>query len=218
MEIGLSEPVAIGPVLRVSVMRMNEKDLLFCVEPMQQEDVPTVAAIDRMVFTLPWSSNAFGYELRSNPMSRYSVARDRAQKPRIDESGLDPSIVGYGGFWMMLDEAHICTLGVHPAWRRRGVGELLLASMIGQAADLHAGFVTLEVRVSNTPAQRLYEKYGFRSVGVRKGYYSDNHEDALIMTTEEIGSAAYRSRYRRLLRMLHQRLLAPQPEMGPRPR
>lgn len=185
---------------------------MFYVEPMQQSDVPTVASIERMVFTLPWSSHAFGYELRSNPMSHYFVARVRAAPSSPNGQGLDASVIGYGGFWMMLDEAHICTLGVHPNWRRHGAGELLLATMIRQATALNANVVTLEVRVSNMPAQRLYEKYGFRPVGVRKGYYSDNHEDALIMTTDPIGSTAYQSRYNRLERMLRQRLLAQQPE------
>ncbi len=185
---------------------------MFYVETMRQSDVSTVASIERMVFTLPWSSNAFGYELRSNPMSHYFVARTRRVPDGASEEGLDPSIIGYGGFWMMLDEAHVCTLGVHPNWRRHGAGELLLASMIEKAVALNANVVTLEVRVSNMPAQRLYEKYGFRPVGVRKGYYSDNHEDALIMTTDPIGSAPYQSRYNRLQRMLRQRLLADLPE------
>lgn len=173
---------------------------------MRQADVPTVANIEKIIFTLPWSSNAFGYELRANPLSHYFVARARPA-PRGNGQGLDPSIVGYGGFWMMMDEAHICTLGVHPDWRQRGVGELLLSTMIEAAAGLNARIVTLEVRVSNFPAQNLYTKYGFTQVGVRRGYYSDNNEDALIMTTEPIDTPAYRSRLKRLRRMLHTRLL-----------
>lgn len=195
---------------------MRDKSLQeeFYVEAMQPADVPTVAAIEHAIFTMPWSSSAYGYELRANPLSHYVVARKRSIKPGRDSQGLDPSIVGYGGFWMMLDEAHICTLGVHPDWRRRGVGELLLSSMIEQAASLGANVVTLEVRVSNLAAQRLYEKYGFRSVGMRKGYYSDNQEDALIMTTDPITTAAYQSRFNRLRRMLHERLQVPEPQEG----
>jgi [ribosomal protein S18]-alanine N-acetyltransferase len=184
---------------------------MYYIEPMQQGDVATVAAIERAVFTMPWSSSAFGYELRSNPLSHYFVARADTLKRGLDGQGQDPSIVGYGGFWMMLDEAHICTLGVRPDWRRCGVGELLLSSMIETAAGLSANVVTLEVRVSNMPAQSLYEKYGFMPAGIRKGYYSDNREDALIMTTEPLGSASYQSRLRRLQRMLRQRLLQEQP-------
>lgn len=174
-----------------------------------------MAAIERKIFTMPWSSSAFGYELRANPLSHYFVARSRWAKPGANtEEGIDPSIVGYGGFWMMLDEAHICTLGVHPDWRRRGIGELLLSSMVEKAASLNAQVVTLEVRVSNVAAQRLYGKYGFNAVGIRKGYYSDNQEDALIMTTEQITSASYQSRLSRLRRMLQQRLLQEAPEIG----
>jgi ribosomal-protein-alanine N-acetyltransferase len=196
-------------------MWMNETDthqLMFYVEPMEQADVATVAAIEREVFTLPWSSSAFGYELRANPMSHYVVARTRFVARKAVDEDLDPSIVGYGGFWMMLDEAHVCTLAVNPDWQRRGVGELLLSSMIEMAAQLGASFVTLEVRVSNLPAQRLYEKYGFAPAGRRKGYYSDNREDALIMSTESITTAGYRSRLNRLRRMLEQRLRLEQSE------
>ncbi len=185
---------------------------MFYVEPMQQSDVATVAAIERIVFTMPWSSSAFGYELRANPLSHYLVARTRSVPRSAGDQGLDPSIVGYGGFWMMLDEAHVCTLGVHPDWRRHGVGELLLSTMIARAGELNANVVTLEVRVSNLPAQRLYEKYGFSAMGVRKGYYSDNQEDALIMTTEPITTAAYQSLFNRLQRFLQERLLSEQPE------
>ena len=188
------------------------KKLIFFVEPMQQSDVATVAAIERAVFTMPWSSSAYGHELRANPLSHYVVARKQSLPRGPDGQGIDASIVGYGGFWMMLDEAHVCTLGVHPDWRRQGIGELLLSTMIAMAAELSANVATLEVRVSNLPAQRLYEKYGFSPAGVRKGYYSDNHEDALIMTTEPITSAAYQSRCHRLQRILRRRLCLQQPE------
>ncbi|HOG45528.1 MAG TPA: ribosomal protein S18-alanine N-acetyltransferase [Anaerolineae bacterium] len=192
--------------------RLDMTELMFYVEPMQQSDVATVATIERRVFTMPWSSNAYSYELRANPLSHYFVARARALKRGLDARGLDPSVIGYGGFWLMLDEAHVCTLGVHPDWRQRGVGELLLSTMIGEAARLNAHVVTLEVRVSNQAAQNLYQKYGFAAVGLRRGYYSDNQEDALIMTTEPIHTPAYESRYNRLQRMLRARLQAQQPE------
>jgi ribosomal-protein-alanine N-acetyltransferase len=193
------------------LVKLDMSELMFYVEPMQEADVAAVSAIERLAFTLPWSASAYTYELRGNPHSHYSVARTRAIPRQPDADGIDRSIVGYGGFWMMLDEAHICTLGVHPHWRRRGVGELLLSAMVQQAAGLAADRVTLEVRVSNEPAQRLYEKYGFSTTGLRKGYYSDNHEDALIMTTDPITTPAYQARYNRLQRMLRQRLLAEQP-------
>jgi ribosomal-protein-alanine N-acetyltransferase len=115
-------------------------------------------------------------------------------------------IVGYGGFWLMIDEAHISTIAARPDWRRRGVGELLLVTMIDSAMEMGAGVVTLEVRVSNTGAQALYRKYGFEQVGLRKHYYSDNNEDALIMTTPHVTSAAYARKFQERKAALFRRL------------
>ena len=91
----------------------------------------------------------------------------------------------------MVDEAHITTFAVHPRWRRQRIGERLLLALLDLARDRHAREATLEVRLSNLAARRLYEKYGFRPVGIRPRYYSDNGEDALIMTTEPLGSAGH---------------------------
>ncbi|HEY8477945.1 MAG TPA: ribosomal protein S18-alanine N-acetyltransferase [Chloroflexota bacterium] len=102
------------------------------------------------------------------------------------------SIVGYAGLWMMADEAHITTIAVSPRYRGRGVGELLLLALIDKAIALGARWVTLEVRVSNTVAQHLYRKYTFKEMGVRRRYYSDNGEDALIMWTEPLDSPTFR--------------------------
>jgi ribosomal-protein-alanine N-acetyltransferase len=101
-------------------------------------------------------------------------------------------VVGYGGFWMLYDEAHISTLAVGLEWRRRGIGELLLLTMLERAVDLQAEVTTLEVRTSNILAQNLYHKYRFQMVGLRRRYYSNNNEDAFIMTVENIQSTAYR--------------------------
>jgi SSU ribosomal protein S18P alanine acetyltransferase (EC 2.3.1.-) len=90
-------------------------------------------------------------------------------------------VVGYGGLWVVADEAHINTLAVHPEWRRRNIGERLLQALLDKASALHASSATLEVRVSNLAAQRLYQKFGFVEVGRRKRYYRDG-EDALLMT------------------------------------
>ncbi|MEW5717504.1 MAG: ribosomal protein S18-alanine N-acetyltransferase, partial [Chloroflexota bacterium] len=92
---------------------------------------------------------------------------------------------------VMVDEAHISTVATHPQWRRQGIGELLIIAMIERAAEIGARLMTLEVRVSNVDAQALYRKYGFDVVGHRPQYYSDNREDALIMTTPPIISAEY---------------------------
>ena len=98
----------------------------------------------------------------------------------------------------MVDEAHITTFAVHPAWRRQRIGERLLLAFLDLARDRHAREATLEVRLSNLAARRLYEKYGFRPVGLRPRYYSDNNEDALIMTTESFGDPALEARIERL--------------------
>jgi [ribosomal protein S18]-alanine N-acetyltransferase len=188
------------------------------IEPMRLEDVPTVGAIERMVFTRPWPVDAYNYELLENPKSHYVVARLKQASPKPQKglkaalrramigADLDRSLLGYGGLWMVIDEAHICTLAVHPEWRRRHIGELLLASLIEKAAEQADCCITLEVRVSNLAAQRLYEKYGFNRAGLRKGYYSDNNEDAYIMTTDPVRSAQYQNRFRGLVDILESRL------------
>jgi ribosomal-protein-alanine N-acetyltransferase len=142
----------------------------------------------------------------TNRLASYLVAR------------VDGAMVAYGGMWLMVDEAHITTFAVHPAWRRQRIGERLLLAFLDLARDRHAREATLEVRLSNLPARRLYEKYGFRPVGVRPRYYSDNNEDALIMTTDPLGDAAWRERLARLRAELDD---APppggpfEPELGP---
>ena len=98
----------------------------------------------------------------------------------------------------MVDEAHITTFAVHPAWRRQRLADRLLLAFLDLARDRRAREATLEVRLSNLPARRLYEKYGFRPVGLRPRYYSDNNEDALIMTTDPLDDPAFRARIERL--------------------
>ena len=107
-------------------------------------------------------------------------------------------VCGYVGFWVMADEAHITTIAVRDKCQRQGLGELLIMTVIDRAQEFYASVVTLEVRVSNTGAQRLYDKYGFARTGVRKRYYTDNHEDAYIMTTGDITSSEYRNKIEEL--------------------
>ncbi|MHB0858976.1 MAG: ribosomal protein S18-alanine N-acetyltransferase [Anaerolineae bacterium] len=206
---------------------MNLDGLPFVVQPMEIEDVPTVSLIEHVVFTLPWSSTAFTYELRNNPSSHYlvlcylpweDVTRKRPLlgpvRKLLGGPRNDVSLLGYGGFWMMLEEAHICTLALRPEWRGRNLGELLLASLIEESYQRDAQFITLEVRVSNTVAQNLYKKYGFQHTGRRKGYYSDNGEDAHIMSTAPIHSSEYQERFQQLVEQLLERLRA-QPDQPP---
>src|SRR3989440_3871514 len=116
------------------------------------------------------------------------------------------SIIGFSGLWLMVDEAHITTIAIHPDYRRRSLGEFLLVSLIDIAYSIGAKWVTLEVRVSNSTAQNLYRKYGFREAGVRRRYYSDNQEDALIMWTDEINSPSYKQKYLELRSALLEKL------------
>jgi ribosomal-protein-alanine N-acetyltransferase len=107
-------------------------------------------------------------------------------------------IVGFSGIWMMAGEAHITNIAVRGEYRGRGLGEHLLLATIDLGQSLEASFMTLECRASNIVAQGLYNKYGFMEMGVRKGYYLDNHEDAIIMSTETIKSETYQARLKEL--------------------
>jgi len=160
--------------------------LKLTIEAMRLEDLEEVQRIELASFSTPWPSNAYRSELETNRLASYLVAR------------IDGNVVGYGGMWLMVDEAHITTFAVHPAWRRRRIGQRLLLAFLDLALDRHAREATLEVRLSNLPARRLYEKYGFRPVGLRPRYYSDNNEDALIMTTEPLSEPRFRERIERL--------------------
>ena len=149
---------------------------------MQIADLDVVQAIERASFSSPWPPNAYRSELETNRLAHYLVAR------------VDGMITAYGGMWLMVDEAHITTFAVHPSWRRQRIGERLLLAFLDLAVARQAHEATLEVRLSNLAARRLYEKYGFRPVGLRPRYYSDDHEDALIMTTLPLNDPAMRER------------------------
>jgi len=107
-------------------------------------------------------------------------------------------VVGFAGFWFVAGEVHLINIAVREGYRHHGIGELLLISVIDQATELKARLVTLEVRVSNTAALSLYGKFGFTRVGLRRAYYTDNREDAVLMSLENISSASFRRRLRQL--------------------
>jgi [ribosomal protein S18]-alanine N-acetyltransferase len=205
------------------------------VERMTMRDVPEVMAIERESFTAPWPVDAYRRELVENRMAHYFLLRlfpvippedekpepalslparrgflsmlmPRLWRPQVPPPPRTISIAGYAGLWLMVDEAHVTTIGVRPRFRRRGYGELLLVTLIEAALDINARWLTLEVRVSNDLAQQLYRKYGFHDAGIRRRYYTDNNEDALIMWTDELHSAAFRDRYRDLKERLLSRL------------
>ncbi|MGZ0050981.1 ribosomal protein S18-alanine N-acetyltransferase [Brevibacillus gelatini] len=136
---------------------------------MTMQDVGAVAELERLSFSTPWPHEAFVNELTKNPNARYVVAVHQNR------------IVAYCGMWIVLDEAHITNVAVHPLFRGKKIGLGLMIKMMGVAKMLGANSMTLEVRPSNTVARNLYTKLGFREHGVRKRYYSDNNEDAIIM-------------------------------------
>ena len=146
------------------------------VEPMTLDDVPDVHRIEAASFPTPWPDYAFRQELQTNRLAHYLVVRVGSQA------------VAYGGLWLMVDEAHVTTFAVLPDWRRQGIGGRLMLDLSRIALDLNARVMTLEVRLSNRAARGLYARFGFRPVGVRPRYYSDNNEDALIMTTSPLDS------------------------------
>ncbi|HYI21541.1 MAG TPA: ribosomal protein S18-alanine N-acetyltransferase [Candidatus Limnocylindrales bacterium] len=152
-------------------------------------DVPDVHRIESASFPVPWPDYAFRQELETNRMAHYLVVRSHSE------------MVAYAGLWLMVDEAHITTFAVLPNWRRRGVGGRLMVELMRLARDLGSRVMTLEVRLSNQPARALYGRFGFRPVGIRPRYYSDNGEDALIMTTAQLGSDEMIARFEQMERL-----------------
>ncbi len=149
---------------------------------MRRRHLRGVMAIERQVYPRPWSPNLFVSEMADTTNRCYLVAR------------LDRQVVGYGGLICYGEEAHVTNIAVDPLHHRRKIGTRLLHDLIVAAIEMGAEAVSLEVRVSNWPAQRLYARFGFRPVGVRKNYYQEINEDALIMWLDEIRSPAYATR------------------------
>jgi ribosomal-protein-alanine N-acetyltransferase len=188
------------------------------VAPMRVEHIPVVSAIERLSFPQPWPQNAYRREILENRMAHYIVARLVGESASHEQPNMPPSsrgswfsrllrsapeprspeleeelrsIVGYAGIWVMTDEAHVTTIATHPDVRGRGVGELLLLALIHRGIEVGARWMTLEVRASNMVAQALYRKYTFKEMGVRRRYYSDNGEDALVMWTDALDSETF---------------------------
>lgn len=188
-------------------------ELPYRVENMRLEDVDEVMAIEARSFSSPWSARAYRYEVTTNMFSQYVIVREN-RGPRADDlppiepdpPGLFakllqpmqpivrpilPPVLGYAGFWLLIDEAHISTIAIAPEWRGRSLGELLLVALLDRAMTTTAEIATLEVRSSNVPAQSLYRKYLFQAVGLRRRYYTDNNEDALVLTTPPLRSSMF---------------------------
>ena len=150
---------------------MNE---LITVRPMVMTDVDGVMAVEQDSFLTPWSRSAFEEELAQNRLARYLVAVEN------DE------IVGYAGTWLVINEAHVTNVAVSGQRRREGIGRLLMQKLMELARDNDMESMTLEVRVSNAAARHLYEQLGFVEAGIRKNYYSETKEDALILWCEKL--------------------------------
>jgi ribosomal-protein-alanine N-acetyltransferase len=136
---------------------------------MRVEDLDEVLEIERASFSMPWSRGAFTYEIERNRVARCWVTRE------------DDRVAGYLCLWEVADELHITNVAVHPAYRRRGIGRTMIAAVLDDAVRRSLSLVGLEVRPTNAEARTLYESFGFRVVGRRRGYYYDTGEDALIM-------------------------------------
>ena len=158
-----------------------KESLNVAIREMTLHDLDGVLAIESQSYPTPWSRRAFESELRDNVYAHYFVAEYEDQ------------IVGYFGMWIILDEAHITNIAVSPKMRRQGIGEKMLRFAFEKARELGASKMTLEVRVSNHQAQNLYRKLGFVERGIRKGYYTDTNEDALIMWKDDLGPSTPQS-------------------------
>lgn len=180
------------------------------IRPMAAEDVAQIGDIERESFTSIWPEAAYQREL-GNKLARYLVMVEEPPEPaaaaaptglfgairRIVGGAEDAArpgerVLGFIGLWLMVGEAHVVTVAVRESFRRLGIGERLLIAALEMARGFEQEVVTLEVRKSNEAAQRMYEKYGFDRVGLRVRYYTDNHEDAVIMTTPDLEGDGYR--------------------------
>ena len=150
--------------------------------PMRRRHLRSVLRIESQVYPRPWSLSLFLGELGLRSSRYYVVAR------------VDGVVVGYAGLMLSLDEAHVTTIAVDPPWQRHGIGARLLLNVTRAAGARGARHMTLEVRVSNTPAQQMYHRFGFETEGVRKNYYAETKEDALIMWVHGIDTPEHAAR------------------------
>ncbi|WP_434282700.1 ribosomal protein S18-alanine N-acetyltransferase [Clostridium botulinum] len=147
---------------------MNKKDII--VLPFSLEHIDGVMEIDNLSFSVPWSRNSYETELK-NKFAKYIVVLNKETN----------KVLGFSGMWLIIDECHITNIAVHPNYRGLGIGNILMNEIIDICKEHNITGITLEVRESNTAAKNLYYKYGFKDSGIRKGYYADNNENALLM-------------------------------------
>ncbi|BAQ14954.1 putative ribosomal-protein-alanine acetyltransferase [Clostridium botulinum] len=147
---------------------MNKKDII--VLPFSLEHIDGVMEIDNLSFSVPWRRNSYETELK-NKFAKYIVVLNEETN----------KVLGFAGMWLIIDECHITNIAVHPNYRGLGIGNILMNEIIDICKEHNLTGITLEVRESNTAAKNLYYKYGFKDSGIRKGYYADNNENALLM-------------------------------------
>jgi [ribosomal protein S18]-alanine N-acetyltransferase len=199
--------------------------MAYYIRKMQLSDVNQVTEIDREAFSTQWPPPNYRREMQ-NGLSHHVVVVDDTVNAGSNggksNSNVRPNgfmagimrwlgfhqqtdagqeteyIVGFGGLWIIADEAHVTAIAVREKYRRRTIGALLMVALTDLAIRLKARSLTLEVRVSNKVAQNLYTKFGFKQVGLRRGYYTDNREDAVLMSTEEVDAASFQERLEQL--------------------
>ncbi len=150
--------------------------------PMKRRHLRAVVAIEQQVFPSPWSLSLYLSEIAGGATRAYYVAR------------VGGEVVGYAGLMMVAGEGHVTTIGVDPHWQRKGIGRRLLLKLAKVAVSHGIEDLTLEVRVSNVGAQTLYHEFGFAPAGIRKNYYAEVNEDAIVMWAHEVQSPAYSER------------------------
>jgi ribosomal-protein-alanine N-acetyltransferase len=170
--------------------------------PMRESDISTVRDIELAVFPTPWPGNAYQRELNSNRAAHYICLR------------LNQQIVGYGGLWAVGEEAHVTTIGVATSHQGHGYGRVIFAALVNRSYALRASFISLEVRPTNEPAIHLYETFGFKVIGRRRGYYTDNGEDALVMWSDLIHAPGFKRRFLAILGSLEAQGLGEPPPQG----
>ncbi len=177
-------------------IRVLQSNPAYQIRRMYLSDLDQVTALDPKVFgIMHWTRNIFTNEL-SNPNAIYLVAEEL-------QSGIGSGkIYGYGGAWLVLDEMHIMTLGTDPGLRRKKIAESIIVALLNQAMQTGTRAITLEVRLSNTPAQKLYERYLFQHQGIRKNYYESDGESALLLWTESIQEEKFQKNYLEQLKKL----------------
>lgn len=165
----------------------SEDSFDFRIRRMDKSDLEQVREIDRLSFSIPWPAKAYHYELEGNPNSLQWVAELNTEQGSglSGLAGTKKRLAGLIVVWLILDEAHIATLAVHPDLRGRGIAQKLLSVALLESVQRGATMATLEVRAGNKIAQNLYLRFGFQVVGERPRYYKDNQEDALIMSTSK---------------------------------